>query len=391
MKKILCAVWSDKSSARDVIYGFLRYAREKADWAIDIRHEDDLGHPSLARRIREGEYDGIVVKERASIMNPWLFDVDRTALVLNATLDPSRTKRGGKLAYVQCDDRALGAFAARYLSGLGSFASYAYIPPSPSPSWSEARRQGFQDFLSRHRTEVAVLQDGESPVAFLKRLKKPTAVFAACDRVALSVLGLCRILGLAVPGKVSVIGVDNDELICEFARPSLTTIVQKDPAKIGEKAGEAMNILLRRRTPRNSPDVHVYSDPTVVERESCASLPQATHVAYAAMDFIAKHSGESVKVGDVVRHLKVSRRLADRQFRMVHGESMLEAITRLRLEKVAKRLTVSRLPVAKVASLCGFSDISYLGKIFRRRFGMSMRQYRAGPALRCGDANASPW
>ena len=93
----------------------------------------------------------------------------------------------------------------------------------------------------------------------------------------------------------------------------------------------------------------------------------------------AKHAGEQVKVGDVVRHLKVSRRLADRQFRLVHGESILEAITRLRLEKVAKRLMVSRLPVAKVAALCGFSDVSYLGKIFRRRFGTSMCQYRARP------------
>ena len=376
MKKILLAIWSDKSSARDVIYGFLKYARGKADWEIDIRQEDDLGHPSLVRRIKDGEYDGIVLKERVSLANPWLFDVERTALVLNATHDPSRRKRGGNLAYVQCDDRALGAFAARYLLRLGAFASYAYVPTWPTNSWSEARKGGFCDALSKQRIQCAVLPDGEPLATFLRGLRKPAAVFAACDRVALAILETCRTLGLDVPGKVAVIGVDNDELICEFARPSLTTIIQKDPSKIGEMAGEAMSGLLKRRKPRDRPDVLVHNDLSVVERESCANLPQATHVAYEAMEFIAKHSGEAIKVGDVVRHLKVSRRLADRQFRLVHGESILEAITRIRLENVAKRLVVSRLPVTKIAALCGFTDVAYLGKLFRRRFGMSMRQFK---------------
>ena len=387
MKRILLAIWSDKSAARDVIYGFLKYTRERTDWEIDIRHEDDLEHPSLQHRIKRGDYDGIVVKERASLTNLWLFDLEKTALVLNATLDPTRMKKGGNLAYVQCDDFALGSFAGKYLSGLGTFASYAYIPTYPSHSWTEARKNGFSDFLSRRRAKCAVLTDGEPLTSFLRRLKKPAAVFAACDRVAIAVLETCRSIGLDIPGKVAVIGVDNDELICEFARPSLTSIIQKDPSKIGEMAGEAMNRLLKRRKPHSRPDVLVYNDLSVVERESCAHLPQATHVAYAAMEFISKHSGEAIKVGDVVRHLKVSRRLADRQFSLVHGESILEAITRLRLEKVAKRLLVSRLPIENVAALCGFTDVSYLGKLFRRRYGMSMRQYRCKaihPAFRKG-------
>lgn len=377
MKRILLAAWSDKASAHDVIYGFMKYARRRTDWEIDIRHEENLGHPSLARSIKAGEYDGIVAKERAALANPWLFELEDTALVLNATYDPDRKKRSGNLAYVQCDDSALGAFAANYLSGLGSFASYAYIPSWPPQSWSEARKDGFCGVLARRGVECRILGDGASLADFLRGLKKPAAVFASCDLAALSVLETCRAHGLAVPGKVAVLGVDNDELICEFARPSLTTLAQRNPSKIGEKAGEAMNRLLKKRVRRDEPLVIVYDDPSVVERESCKNLPHATSVAYAAMYFISKHSGESVKVGDVVRHLKVSRRLADRQFRLVHGESILEAITRLRLEKVAKRLTMSRLPVAKVAALCGFSDVSYLGKIFRRRFGTSMCQYRA--------------
>ena len=38
----------------------------------------------------------------------------------------------------------------------------------------------------------------------------------------------------------------NVKLICEFARPSLTTLIQNDPSKIGEMAGEAMSRLLNK-------------------------------------------------------------------------------------------------------------------------------------------------
>jgi AraC-like DNA-binding protein len=121
----------------------------------------------------------------------------------------------------------------------------------------------------------------------------------------------------------------------------------------------------------------------VIERESCAHLPQATYIARAAMEFISKNAQRAMKVDDVVRHLGVSRRLADRQFRQTHGESILEAITRHRLAEVSKRLLISRLPVAKVAALCGFEDLAYLGKIFRRRFGCTMSEWRIRSASPC--------
>jgi transcriptional regulator GlxA family with amidase domain len=34
------------------------------------------------------------------------------------------------------------------------------------------------------------------------------------------------------------------------------------------------------------------------------------------------------------------------------------------------------MPVGKVAALCGFRDVAYLGKLFRRRFGKTMSDWR---------------
>ena len=375
MKRILILLMSNAESTRAFLFGFCKYARRRQNWILDIRKESDLAAPAVAKRVLDGFYDGIVAKEGAFAGHPELASVAKTALVLYATHDPGRRKPGDNLVYVQHDDREVGRLAADYLTNLGSFAAYAYVPAVPSESWSEKRESGFSSRLAARGLGCRV-HDGAQPLAdFLRALPKPAAVMAACDCVALEVLETCRGMRLDVPGKVAVMGVDDDETICEFARPSLTTLADSPRHILGEKAGEAMSALLRgRRFP--TPGLVECTRMKVVERESCAHLPQATHIERSAMEFIEKNSRRAIKVGDVVAHLGVSRRLADRQFGQTHGESMLEAITRCRLDEVARLLLISRLPIAKIASLCEFGDLAYLGKLFRRRYGVPMRDYR---------------
>ena len=371
-------LWSNKASVRNFLFGFCEYARRRKNWILDLRQEADLDNPVINGRVRGGFYDGILANEHAFLAHPELANVEKTALVLHATYDPERRKAGDNLVYVQHNNIVTGQFAAEYLTRLGAFASYAYVPTFPQEPWSDERGRGFAEWLAGRRMDCRVHREPEPLADFLKSLPKPAAVMAACDRVALGVLEACRSLRIDVPGKVAVLGVDNDEIICEFARPSLTTLIHSPESRLGEKAGEAMNSLLRGRR-FATPGLVEFNQLKVIERESCEHLPQATHIARAAMEFISKNARSALKVDDVVRHLGVSRRLADRQFRQTHGESILEAITRHRLSEVSKRLLISRLSIAKVAALCGFDDLAYLGKLFRRRFGCTMSEWRMRP------------
>ena len=79
---------------------------------------------------------------------------------------------------------------------------------------------------------------------------------------------------------------------------------------------------------------------------------------------------------DVVKHLGVSRRLADRRFQQFQHETILEAITRIRLKEVQRRLRNSKLPIVKIAQACGFPDASYLMTLFQKKFGMTMSEWR---------------
>lgn len=83
-----------------------------------------------------------------------------------------------------------------------------------------------------------------------------------------------------------------------------------------------------------------------------------------------------IRPRDVVRHLKVSRSLADERFRKMMGRSLGEEITRVQLDAVKKKLLDTDIPIGTMTDLCGFTAPNYLKRLFKQNFGMSMKQFR---------------
>jgi len=99
--------------------------------------------------------------------------------------------------------------------------------------------------------------------ALLGRAKRPTAVFAVSDVLALGVLTAAVELGLDVPGDVSVIGFDDiDE--AAHSRPALTTVAQ-DLREQGQVAARMALALVDGKKVRSAPRT-----PHVLVRESTA-------------------------------------------------------------------------------------------------------------------------
>ena len=114
----------------------------------------------------------------------------------------------------------------------------------------------------------------------------------------------------------------------------------------------------------------------ISERESASAISPGGHLVRRALEFIEQNKTKPIGAADVVKHLGVSRRLADRRFRQFQHETILEAITRIRLKEVQRRLRNSKLPIVKIAQACGFPDTSYLMTLFQRKFGMTMSEWR---------------
>ena len=94
------------------------------------------------------------------------------------------------------------------------------------------------------------------------------------------------------------------------------------------------------------------------------------------MDYIRKNATKGIKVNNVVEFLGISRRLADLRFHQFNGETINEAITHYKLEAVKKLLATTNRPIKTVSEACGYADIAYLKTLFKKRFGMTMREWR---------------
>ena len=115
----------------------------------------------------------------------------------------------------------------------------------------------------------------------------------------------------------------------------------------------------------------------IVQRESTAEQSHSGRLVQKAVAYIDRHALEGIGVRDVVKHLKCSRRLADLRFRELQGRSILDAITERRLDEVKRLLAGTRDKMDVIASACGYRNPTYLKNLFKKQFGMSMRDFRA--------------
>ncbi len=170
-----------------------------------------------------------------------------------------------------------------------------------------------------------------------------------------------------------MIGCDNDELLCQGERPALTSILPGFE-KAGFAAARALDALIHG----NPPATHVLRIPgaALVPRASTTTLPPAVAVVNAAMDFIKTHALDGISTADVISHLRISRSLLDLRFRQLRNESVMDAILGIRLAAVRERIEKTDKKFLTIGAECGFRNPDYLKRLFRKRFGMSMREWR---------------
>lgn len=367
------------ASGRDILYGISRYARANAHW--NIRLLPFSGECMSQHFPLPEEADGIITSE------PLAQDAATSGIPLVAigTREAWLGRRMSNLAFVRNDDVGIGRFGASFLNTLGNFRSFGFVPTNRPYYCSVLREEGFRaELAARKKQDVRLygkkdaedgsMDDLAALADWLDSLPKPAAVMAVHDLRATHVLEAASLRKIEVPGQLAVIGVDNDELLCDFTTPQLTSI-SPDHVKEGELAAATLQTLLKKGDTRHAPTFRS-SAKTIIERESTRPLSPATHLAEAAMAFIRRNALKGICAADVSANLRVSRRLCDLRFRECHGETMLEAILRIRFSELKRRLVSSKAPIGKITAACGFTCESHAKRLFKKRFGMSMREWR---------------
>ena len=96
-----------------------------------------------------------------------------------------------------------------------------------------------------------------------------------------------------------------------------------------------------------------------------------------AVAYINEHYADcDLKLPDVLEHLGVSRSYFSTVFKEKTGQSFVEYLTNLRMEKAKEYLRETGLCTYEIAERIGFADPHYFSLTFRRRTGMTPKQYR---------------
>lgn len=387
-KTVVMAPWLAGSPGRKHLQGALRYANAGRNWNVKILSGPKEFTAEVIRAAEESGVDGFLACVDSAAAAA-LADSQIPTVLLDFP-PPVLRKRQHALTLMFNDEEGIGAKGADYLLSLGSFATYAFVPDAEGRGWSRLRERGFKDTLRKQGKDVRVFGPTQGTLAdWLAALPKPAAVMSAWDFGAKEVLEACRRAKLKVPADVSVLGADNDELLCEYAQPTLTSI-NIDHEQHGYESATILDRMMNARKPSAVRKVFTPVG-EVVERESTKPTAPAENLVRRALDFIDANATAGIGVGDVVAHLAVSRRLADLRFSQATGMSIRRAIENRRLEEVKRRLANTTMPIDRVARLSGYTNPQRLKYVFKSRMGLTMSNWRKQAKASAAAIVISPW
>jgi len=285
-----------------------------------------------------------------------------------------------RIAYVRLDSNEIGRRACSFLQGQGAYASFGFVNDRAFRPWSRQREAAYVAALKESGITAHCYRPGSPETTFnaearkhlqewLRSLPKPAAVFVSDDIRCEEVLHVCCGAGLKVPDDIALLGVDDDQLLCLRSDPPLSSI-HPDCEYGGYLAMDLLSRMLRgERVPRNS----VVPIKEIVGRRSTAPSSPAGRLVERAMEIIKNDACTIHAVDEIAGRLKVSRRLLDLRFREIKGSSIVDALIDERLRRVSILLESTSLSVSEIADLTGFRTETYLMRLYKSRYGHTMR------------------
>ncbi len=285
---------------------------------------------------------------------------------------------------VSNDQRETARAAARELLATG-YANFAFINVAERKKWSELRERGFVEALAIHGKKCAVFRadaafrEGINWMkklrCFIAALKKPCGVFAANDKTAEDVISAATLEGLASPGDIAVVGVDNYEPICEHVTPRLTSI-EPDFRRGGRLAATMLLGLAMSNEEWHGKRVHTFGPLHIVRRASTRVLAVPDKAVSDALDLIRREACNGLQAVRVARLFPCTRRQTDNRFRRATGRSILEEIHAVQLERAKELLRDTSVQLKTISDFCGFTNPNSLRKFFLKETGMTMTAWR---------------
>ena len=208
---------------------------------------------------------------------------------------------------------------------------------------------------------------------WLQHLPKPVLIYTMDEYHALPVIGQCQQLGLAVPEQVAVIACGNDPMVRRMAEVPLAGVDLNGRA-VGFAAATMLTQLMRGETPTQRV---LTVPPAGLDIQRSADIFAVANADLAqTLKLIHDHACDPLNVPGILKHVPVTRRWLERQFRTVLGHSIHDEIMRVRMEQAAHLLRATDLAIWQISERCGFKQEHHFTSSFRAHWQLTPIHYR---------------
>ena len=401
------------ANTRRFLEGMLRFART-VGWRVEPVQMDGLSPAALRELVCADGVIGCVRNAEWPRHNGAERSFKKPQIPV-IVVDPRETDRSRRAGAVFCDNAAIAKAAFRELSAgrPPSFAAVTYW--NPSLRWAKERIAAFRALCSESRRECAVFPPNgvEPPEARMARLEEwaaalpnNVAIFAANDFTAVETAIALHSIHRHIPKTATLVGVDGAPERHDIPpSPVPLSSVDVNFESAGFLAAKTLSGILATKNTKEKSSLFtnphcsqikndnrgsasfaffaadnnppLYGPLMVVRRESTRGRGRREPFVLEAAEAIRREACDGLTAAALAARFPVSRKHFERRFREATGHSVLDEILNVRLEQVQAYLLRRNVAIDAIAGLCGFGSEIELRRLFRRRFGMSMSEWRA--------------
>src|SRR5687768_9073228 len=239
---------------KNLLRGIARYSKDHGPWTfcrMPSHYRDTIGIDGILAWAKEWKADGIIGQ---------FYNNAEVAKFVDAKIpiiaqDYKERLKG--VPNITGAYRDTGRMAAEYFlkKGFKNFAFYGFR----NIVWSRERAEGFKERVKEAGYDVHLYERKDSRAMdlwhykpstlnrWLKSLPKPVALMTCDDNLGNHITEASRLIKMKIPEEIAVLGVDNDEMLCDLSDPPLSSIAL-DTEKCGYDAARLMHQMIEKNT-----------------------------------------------------------------------------------------------------------------------------------------------
>jgi LacI family transcriptional regulator len=381
--KITLLIDLSATPGRNLMRGIARYARIYGPWQLNHIARDFYDSSSRQANILRSLTEIIKNSDGIIMLEPDAVDFTRNLDIPIVIASTIRDTRVSAKPTILTDSKKIGEMGANYFLQKG-FKNLAFCGIRKM-LWSDHREKYFTDTVKKNgikpfsnkltypQRERFKDLNMDRIGQWILRIPKPVGVMACNDACGKFIIDACRRNSISVPDEVAVLGVDNDDILCDLTYPSLSSI-SLNTEKGGFDAAALLDKLIKGVVSDNQ--IIVIEPIGVQERQSTDIIAVDDKMVSAIINYIKRNSKIPLQVTDLMGEFHISRKSLYKKFKDNLGTSVYEQIRKIKVDGICKMLVETDKSIKEIAFDFGFYNVDHIARFFSKEKGFTPTQYR---------------